>query len=98
HLGVAQRRVDPALHRLQILDRREVEITAVDERLELGEEALPERLLAADGPGLQPCGALPRMAERLVVGDRRRQRDRERPLAAARAEPQVDPEGEAVLR
>ena len=95
---IAQRGVDPLLHRLEVLDGAEVEVAPVDEGVELGEERQAEVAIAADRPGLQPHGALPHLAEGLVVRDRRGERHRERPLSAAGAEAEVDPEAEPVGR
>ncbi len=97
-LGSAQRGVHPSLHRLQVLERPEVEVAAVDEGHELGDEPLAERAVPAHRTGLQPRGALPRLPPGLVVRERRRERDGDRPLAAARAEPEIDAEDEAVAR
>src|SRR5439155_1296743 len=63
-----------------------------------GGEPLAERAVPAHRTGLQPRGALPRLPPGLVVRERRRERDGDRPLAAARAEPEIDAEDEAVAR
>ena len=59
---------------------------------------LAQRPVAGDGARLQPHRPLPRLAERLVVGEQRGQRQRERTLPAARPQAQVDAEAEAVRR
>src|SRR5207249_10803987 len=97
-LGSAQRGVQPSLPRRQVLERPEVEVAAVDEGHELGDEAFAEGAVPAPRTGLQPRGALPRLPPGLVVRERRRERDDDRPLAAARAEPEIDAEDEAVAR
>src|SRR5581483_9852302 len=96
-VGAAERRIDLPLHRLQVLDRPEVEVAPVDERHELPEQRLAERAVAADGPRLQPRRALPRLSPRLVVRERGRQRDRHRPLRAPGTQAKIDAKDEAVL-
>ena len=68
---VAARGVDLPLHRMDVGDRRVVEILAPDERRELGEEALAELEIAGGRPRLDHRRALPVLAERFVIGDRR---------------------------
>ena len=68
-LLVAAHGVNLPLHRMNVGDRRVVEIFAPDERRELGEEALAEREVAGDGPRLDHRRALPVLAERLVIGE-----------------------------
>src|SRR5262249_39228720 len=94
----AERRIDLALHGLQVLERPEVEVASIDERDELAEQHLAELAVAAHRPRLQPHRALPRLAPRLVVRERRGQGDRDRPFRAARTEPEVDAEAEPVGR
>ncbi len=94
--GIAQRHVDLALHRLEVGERPEVEVAAVDEGLELGEQRRAERAVARDHPRLEPRGALPRLPPALVVRERGRPRHGNRPLAAPGPEPQVDAEAEPV--
>ncbi len=70
-LLVAAHGVDLALHGVDVGDRRIVEILAPDERREVGEKTIAQRKVARRGPGLDERGALPVLADRLVIGDRR---------------------------
>src|SRR4029077_3967060 len=90
--------IDPALHRVQILERAEVEVAAMDEGRELAEEALAERQVAGDGSRLQPDRALPRLSEGLVVRERRRERDGEGSFPPSGPEPEVDAKAAPFLR
>ena len=65
---VAAHSVDLPLHRMNVGDRRIVEIFAPDERGEVGEEALAERDIARRRARFDERGALPVLADRLVVG------------------------------
>ena len=67
-LLVSAHGVDLALHGVDVGDRGVVEILAPDERREVGEKALAEREVARRGPGLDESGALPVLADRLVIG------------------------------
>ena len=67
-LLVPAHRVDLALHRVDVGDRRVVEIFAPDERGELGEEAPAEVEVAGRRARLDQRRALPVLAERLVIG------------------------------
>ena len=65
---VAAHGVDLALHRMDVGDRRVVEILAPDERREVGKEALAELEVARRRARLDERGALPVLADRLVIG------------------------------
>ena len=98
NLLVAAHGVDLALHRVDVGDRRIVEIFAPDERREIGEEALAKLEVARRGARLDQRGALPVLADRLVivVGADRRERDRGR--GGIGPEAQVDPQHVAFAR
>ena len=66
-LLVAAHGMDLALHRVDVGDRRIVEILAPDERREVGEEALAKLEVARRRTGLDQRRALPVLADRLVI-------------------------------
>src|SRR2546428_541214 len=88
--GRAERGVHPSLHRLQVLDRPEVEIAAVDEGHELGDHPPAEGAVPPHPAGPQPPGALPRLPPGPAGGERRRPPDGDPPPPAAPAEPPID--------
>ncbi len=90
-------RLDLPLDRVNILDGREVQMTAPEERPELGEKALAIRHVACDRAGLDESGALPVLAGALVVGKRRQDRKRRRRGGRVGAEPEVRAEDVAIL-
>ena len=77
--------VDLLLHRLDVGDRREVEILAPDERRQFLEDRLARGDVAGAGPRLDHRGALPVLPDAAVVVQRRRHRHRDR----QRARPQM---------
>ena len=76
--AVAAVGVDLALDRVDVTDRRVIQETAPEERLEVGEEGGPRDPIAGDHPGLDQRRPLPVLAVPLVVLlgvlDRERQR------------------------
>ena len=93
---VTARGVDLPLHRMDVGDRRVVEIFAPDERRELGEEARAEVEIAGGGPRLDHRRAFPVLAERLVVGDRAGDRQRHRRRRRIGPEAKIDAEDVTV--
>ena len=75
---VAAHGVDLALHRMDVGDRSIVEILAPDERREVGKEALAELEVARRRARLDERGALPVLADRLVIGIGAEGRERDR--------------------
>ncbi len=82
--------VDLALHRVDVGDRRVVEILAPDEGREIGEKTLPEREIAGDRARLDHRRALPILAERLVIGVGAGGRHGDRGRGGIGAQPQID--------
>src|SRR5258708_35339102 len=70
--------IDLALDRVNVLNGGEVEIAPPDERPEMLEEALARLAVAGGDAGLDHGGALPVLAEALVVDLRRLDRERHR--------------------
>ena len=79
-LLVAAHGVDLALHRVDVGDRRIVEILAPDKRREIDEETLAKLEVACRRTGFDQRRAFPVLADRLVIliGARGRERDRRR--------------------
>ena len=77
-LLVAAYGVDLALHRVDVGDRRIVEILAPDERREVGEEPLAELEIARRRARLDERGALPVLADGFVIGIGAQSRERDR--------------------
>ena len=96
-VAMAFDRMDLALERLHVGDRREIEIFAPDIGNEPAQEFCAERQIAGDGPRLDHRGALPVLAHILVIDRRRLDRDGDLSRAGIRPEPQIDAEGIAVL-
>ncbi len=90
------RDVDFRLHRLDLFDRLEVEVSAIDERLHLGEELVTEGDVTADRPRLQHRRALPGLAPGFVIRERALERVHDRTVLALGPEAEVDAEDEAV--
>ncbi len=90
-------RLDLPLDRVNILDRREVQMTAPEERPELRQEMLAIGDVARDRARLDEGGALPVLPGALVVGERRQHRERRRRRGGVGTEPQIRAEGVAVL-
>ena len=88
--------IDTGLHRLDVGDRREVEIFAPDEGRQLLEERLARRPVARDGAGLDHGGALPVAPRALVIAHRRIGGDRQRHRARVGPQPQIGAEDIAV--
>ena len=97
-LVVAAVGVDLALHRLDVGDRRVVEIFAPDERRELRKNRLAGRDVAGAGARLDHRRALPVLADALVVIERRLDRDRDLGRGRVGPQPQIDAEHIAVRR
>ena len=88
----AAMRVDLPLDRVDVLDRREIEMLAPQERRQLGEEFLPRLAVAGDGARLDEGGALPVLACAFIIRERRLERDRRRGRGGVRPEAQVGAE------
>ncbi len=95
-VAMALVRVDLPLDRMDVGDRGEVEIFAPDEGRELVEEVLARVDVAGDGPRLDEGGALPVLADALVIGEGRLERDRDRRRAGVGPQPQIGAEDIAV--
>jgi hypothetical protein len=80
------------------LDRGEVEITAIAERAQDGQQARDARRLAGHRAHLDHCEAFPVAALCLVILLERIDRQRERAGIAVRPQAHVDAEHEAVAR
>ena len=88
--------VDLLLDRVHVLDRPEIEMTAPDERVDDGAHRLDRRRRTGDGAGLDHRRPLPGLADRVVVGLRRGQRDHRRCRRRIRPQAQVGAEHVAV--
>ena len=88
--------VDLPLDRMDVGDSGKVQIAPPDEGLEVGEESLSQRFVAADGAGLDEGRPFPILPHRLVVDVGRREGDRRRRGRRVRAKAQVDPEDIAL--
>ena len=75
---VAAMRVDLALDRVDVLDRREVQAAPPDERHQEAQEVAASIQVAGHGPRLDHGGPLPVLAEAAVIALRRRDRYRQR--------------------
>jgi hypothetical protein len=89
--------VDAGLHGLDLLDDPQVDRAAPDERLELRQHLLADRLVAGSGARLDEGVALPGPAEGLVVELGGPDAVHDGSAAAVGAKVQVDPEDEPVL-
>src|SRR5690606_2939982 len=76
-LTEAPMRVDLALHGVNVGDSREVEVLAPDERRQLRKQRSPRCDVSRYRPRLDHGGALPVLAEALVVGQCRVRRQRD---------------------
>ncbi len=65
--AVALMRMDPPLHGVDVGDRGEVEIFAPDERRELAQELLARGEISGNHARLDQRGALPILAEALII-------------------------------
>ena len=84
-------RLDLMLHRAQLAERVEVEIAAIDETVELIEQSTSELNRTGDRPRAKQRRTLPGLSVVLVEVQRAVERNRERGIAPARAQPHVDP-------
>ena len=98
HRPVPAMRVHLPLDRVDVGDRREVEVFSPDERRELADEGLARRDIAGDGARLDQGGALPVLPHALVVEQRRRGGERDARRGGIGPQPQVDAEDVAVGR
>ena len=89
-LGMSPDRVDLALHRGNVRDRGIIEILSPNERHEIGEKSLSERLVAGGRPRLDQGRALPVLAKTFVIGIGGGQRDRDRRRTGIWTQPQID--------
>ena len=96
-LAMALVRMDLALDRMDVGDRRVVHVFAPDIGLQLLEERLARRDVAGHRPRLDHRGALPVLAAALVVVQRGLDRDRQRRRAGIGPQPQIGAEDIAVL-
>ena len=96
HALVPAHRVDLPLHRMDVGDRRVVEILSPDEGREIGEEAPSERKVAGRRTRLDQRRALPVLSDRLVIGVGASRREGDRRRSGIGPEPQIDPEHIAV--
>ncbi len=76
-IGRTQLLFDLALHRAQLTQGVEIEITAIDEAREFVEQAVAGSNRAGDGPRTQQHRSLPRVAHTLVIAERALDRDHE---------------------
>ncbi len=97
-LLVAAHGVDLALHRMDVGDRRIVEILAPDEWREVDEEALAKLEVASRRPGFDQRGALPVLADRLVILISAHNRERDWRRGRIRPQAQIDPQHVAFAR
>ena len=95
-LAMAAIGVDLPLHRVHVGDRREVEIFAPHEGRQLVEDRLARRDVAGAGARLDHGGALPVLPHALVVGERRRGRNRDCGRGRIGPQPQIGAEHVAV--
>ena len=93
-----QRALHPRLQVVHVLDRAEIEIPAQDERRHLVQKPLAQRPRPGNRAGLEQRQPLPRLAPRLVIGQRLRDRVDERPVVAVRPQAQIDPKDEPAGR
>ena len=89
-------RVDLALDRVDVLDRRKIEVFAPDKRLQLAQKALPGDAVAGHRAGLDQRCAFPILPDALVIGERGRDRHRQRGGCRVRAQPQIGAKDIAV--
>ncbi len=94
--AVALEGVHAALHGMDVGDRREVEIFAPDEGRELAQELLAGLDIAGHDARLDERGALPVLAEALVIGEAGVDRERDLRRARIGPEPQIGAEHVAV--
>ncbi len=90
--GMALRRVDLALHRVNVGDGRIVEVFAPDEGGHLLQEGKTKRQVAGHRARLDHRRPFPVLAERFVIMPRRVKRHRRRRRAGIGPQPQVDPQ------
>ena len=85
-------RVDLALDRVDVLDRGEIEVLAPDERLQLVQKASSGGAVAGNRTGLDQRSTFPILPDALIVGERCRNRHRQRGRSRIRAKPKVGAE------
>ena len=90
--------VDLALDRMDVVDRREIEMLAPDVGRHVRNEGRPDGFVAGNGVRLDHGGALPVLADALVVEFRGLDRHRQWGRARIRAEPEIGAEDVAVGR
>ena len=88
--------VDLPLDRMDILDRREVEMPAPDERPDPPQEPVARRLVASRRPGPDHGRALPVLADTAIVGFGAGDRDGQRRGPRVRPQAQIGAEHETV--
>src|SRR6516165_5504844 len=84
--------VDLALDRMDVLDRRKVEVLSPDKRPQLAQEALPGDTVAGNRARLDQRRAFPILPDTFVIGEGRRDRHRERRGCRVRSKPKIGTE------
>ena len=88
----AAMRIDLTLDRVDVLDRREVEVFSPDEGSQFAQKALRGNAIAGDRARLDQGGAFPILPDAFVVGERRRDRYGERRGCRIGAKPKIGAE------
>src|SRR5439155_11308193 len=94
--AAALMRLDLTLDRVDILDRRKVEVLAPDKGLQIREKAPRRAMVPGDRPGLDQSGALPILPDRFIISQRGCDRHRQRGRARVRAQPQIGAKNIAI--
>ncbi len=94
--AAAAMRVDLALDRVDVRDRREIEVLAPDEGLQFAQKPVGGGAVAGHGAGLDQRGPLPVLADALVIGQRGGDRHRQRGRGRVRPQPQIGAEDVAI--
>src|SRR5215469_3235965 len=93
-----QMRVDLALDRVDVLDRREIEVFSPEKGSELLQKAPPRNKIACHRPGLYERSALPVLPDAFVVSERRRDRYRQRCGGRVGAESEIGTKHISITR
>ena len=89
-------RLDLPLDRVDVRDRRKVEMLAPDKGLQLREKALRRATVPRHRAGLDQGGALPILTDRFIIGQRGRHRHCQRGRARVGAQPQIGAKNIAI--